>query len=117
MAVAAGTARVPPGRRCASGSADAGKARPADDRGAACRWQSCLQLYVPMNSRKREPQRQKKTIVQQALGGAATVHYIWRLLDGVERRHASSARLLCLARTEVAEMPSTEQQRPMRSML
>src|SRR5262249_37107443 len=39
--------------------------------------QSCLQLYVPMNSRKREPQRQKKTIMQQVLGAGDTVHYVW----------------------------------------
>jgi CRISPR-associated protein Csb2 len=53
--------------------------------------QSCLQLYVPMNSRKREPQRQKKTIMQQVLGAGATVHYVWNLPDGVE----TEARVLC----------------------
>jgi CRISPR-associated protein Csb2 len=53
--------------------------------------QSCLQLYVPMNSRKREPQRQKKTIVTQMLGAGATVHYVWHLPEGVE----AAAHVLC----------------------
>jgi CRISPR-associated protein Csb2 len=53
--------------------------------------QSCLQLYVPMNSRKREPQRQKKTIMQQVLGAGAMVHFVWCLPPGVE----AEARVLC----------------------